>query len=226
VVSQSEKLADGVYRIFGGYNAVAVEFADHILLFEGAVQNGARAAANIAEVKRVIPNKPIRYAVISHHHFDHTSGIAATVAEGARIVSHESNVALLQRGLAAPRTLAPDAMSKSGKKPIFDPVVGDMRVFEDATRRVELHVMKGLPHADGMLMLYLPKEKIMAYADTYNAPPAGQVAPRIVAVDVMMANVRRVGMDFTRVVSVHAPNPDRPITRAEIDASIAATGTP
>jgi glyoxylase-like metal-dependent hydrolase (beta-lactamase superfamily II) len=226
VVSQSEKLADGVYRIFGGYNAVAVEFADHILLFEGAVQNEARAAANIAEVKRVIPNKPIRYAVISHHHFDHTSGIAATVAEGARIVSHESNVALLQRGLAAPRTLAPDAMSKSGKKPIFDPVVGDMRVFEDATRRVELHVMKGLPHADGMLMLYLPKEKIMAYADTYNAPPAGQVAPRIVAVDVMMANVRRVGMDFTRVVSVHAPNPDRPITKAEIEASLAATGTP
>jgi len=75
-------------------------------------------------------------------------------------------------------------------------------------------------------MLYLPKEKIMAYADTYNAPPAGQVAPRIVAVDVMMANVRRVGMDFNRVVSVHAPNPDRPITKAEIEASLAATGTP
>ena len=222
----SEKLADGVYRINGAYNALAIEFANYILLFEPGPQNEARAQAIIAETKKVIPGKPIRYGVISHHHFDHTSGIAATVAEGARIVSHESNVALFQRGLAAPRTLAPDAMSKSGKKPIFDPVVGDMRVFEDATRRVELHVMKGLPHADGMLMLYLPKEKIMAYADTYNAPPAGQVAPRIVAVDVMMANVRRVGMDFNRVVSVHAPNPDRPITKAEIEASLAATGTP
>jgi glyoxylase-like metal-dependent hydrolase (beta-lactamase superfamily II) len=225
VVSQSEKLADGVYRIFGDYNAVAVEFMDHILLFEAAVQNEARSAANIAEAKRVIPNKPIRYAVLTHHHFDHTSGIAAVVAEGARIVSHESTVTLFQRALAAPRTLAPDAMSKSGKKPIFDPVVGDQRVFEDATRRVELHVMKGLPHADGMLMLYLPKEKIMAYADTYSAPPAGQIAPRIVDVDVMMATVRRLGMNFDRVVSIHAPIPDRPITRAEIEASL-STGTP
>jgi hypothetical protein len=146
------------------------------------------------------------------------------VAEGAHIVSHESTVALFQRALAAPRTLAPDAISKSAKKPIFDPVVGDQRVFEDATRRAELHVMKGLSHADGMLMLYLPKEKIMAYADTYSAPPAGQVAPHNVDVDIMMANVRRLGMNFDRVVSIHAPNPDRPITRAEIEASI-STGT-
>ena len=221
VTAQSEKLAEGVYRIFGGYNAVAVEFADHIFVFEGASQNEARTQANFAEIKRVIPNKPIRYAAISHHHFDHTSGIAATVAEGARIVSHESNKALFERGLAAPRTLAPDAMSKSGKKPIFDPVVGDKRVFQDATHTVELHLMKGLPHADGMLMLYLPKEKIFAYADTYNAPVAGQVAPRIVAVDVMMANVQRLGLDFDRVVSIHPPNPDRPINRAEIVTSIA-----
>lgn len=220
VVAQSEKLADGVYRIYGGYNAVAVEFADHILVYEGGPQNEARAQANFTEIKRVIPNKPIRYAVISHHHFDHTSGLPATVAEGARIVSHESNVELFKNALAAPRTLAPDAMSKSGKKPIFDPVVGDRRVFQDATRTAEIHVLKGLPHADGMLVLYLPKEKIFAYADTYNAPPAGQTAPRITAVEVMMANVNRLKLDFDRVVSIHPPNPDRPITRAEILASL------
>src|SRR5262245_59126742 len=30
----SEKLADGVFRINGAYNALAIEFADHILIFE------------------------------------------------------------------------------------------------------------------------------------------------------------------------------------------------
>jgi glyoxylase-like metal-dependent hydrolase (beta-lactamase superfamily II) len=222
VVAQSEKMAEGVYRIYGGYNAVAVEFADHILVYEGGPQNEARAQANFAEIKRVIPNKPIRYAVVSHHHFDHTSGLTATVAEGARIVSHESNVEFFKSALAAPRALAPDAMSKSGKKPIFDPVVGDKRVFQDATRTAEIHLLKGLPHADGMLVLYLPKEKILAYADTYNAPPAGQTAPRITAVEVMMANIDRLKLDFDRAVSVHAPNPDRPITRAEMVASLGA----
>ena len=89
----SEKLADGVYRINGAYNALAIEFSDHILLFEPGPQNEARAQAIIAETKKVIPNKPIRYGVISHHHFDHTSGLPAVVAEGITIVTPEVNKA-------------------------------------------------------------------------------------------------------------------------------------
>lgn len=223
VTATSEQLAPGVFQIKGGYNALAVEFADHILLYEGGPQNEARAQANIAEAKRVIPNKPVRYAIFSHHHFDHSSGITATVAEGARIVSHESNKPLFERALAAPRTLAPDAMSRSGRKPVFDPVVGDKRVFSDATRTVEIHLVKGLPHADGMLMAYLPKERIIAYADIYNAGANGQPGPRIVATEVWVDNMEKLGFQFDRAVSVHAPNPDRPITRAEIYQSIGRT---
>jgi hypothetical protein len=55
----SEKLADGVYRLNGAYNALAVEFADYSLIFEPGPQNEARAQAIIAETKRIIPNKPI-----------------------------------------------------------------------------------------------------------------------------------------------------------------------
>ena len=41
----SERLANGVYRITGGYVALAVEFGDHILLFEPAgPKRGARAS--------------------------------------------------------------------------------------------------------------------------------------------------------------------------------------
>ena len=57
----SEKLADGVYRINGAYNALAIEFRDHIVLFEGGPQSEERSLAIIAEAKKVIPNKPIRY---------------------------------------------------------------------------------------------------------------------------------------------------------------------
>ena len=113
----SEKLADGVYRINGAYNALAIEFKDHIVLFEGGPQNEARSLAIIAEAKKVIPNKPIRYSILTHHHFDHSSGLPAVVAEGVTIITHDVNKAFLLKALSAPRTLAPDAMSKSGKKP-------------------------------------------------------------------------------------------------------------
>jgi hypothetical protein len=106
----SEKLADGVYRIRGAYNALAVEFKDYIVLFEPGPQNEARGLAVIAETKRVIPNKPIKYGVLSHHHFDHTGGLAAPLGEGVIIVTPEVNKPFLEKALANPRTLAPDAV--------------------------------------------------------------------------------------------------------------------
>lgn len=219
---QSEKLADGVFRINGAYNALAVEFRDHILLFEPGPQNEARALAIIAEAKRVIPNKPIRYGVISHHHFDHTSGLAAVVAEGIAIVTPQVNQAFLEKALSAPRTLAPDTLSKSGKKVKIDPVVGDKRVFQDDTRTFEVHLIKGLPHADGLLVGYLPKEKILVYADMFNLPPAATPVPNppVVGTMVFADNLDRLKLDVERIMSVHSLNPDRLTSVADIRASL------
>jgi glyoxylase-like metal-dependent hydrolase (beta-lactamase superfamily II) len=218
----SEKLADGVYRINGPYNSLAIEFADHILLFEPGPQNEARAQAVIAEAKRVIPNKPIRYGIISHHHFDHTSGLPAVVAEGITIVTPEVNRDVLMTALSAPRTLAPDSMSKSGKKPLIEGFKGDKRVFQDSTRTFEVHVIKGLPHADGLVIGYLPKEKILVYADMFNLPPASNPIPDppVVGTGVFLDNLERLKLDVDRVMSIHSLNPDRLTTVAEMKASL------
>jgi glyoxylase-like metal-dependent hydrolase (beta-lactamase superfamily II) len=218
----SEKLADGVFRINGAYNSLAIEFADHILLFEPGPQNEARAQAVIAEAKRVIPNKPIRYGVISHHHFDHTSGLPAVVAEGITIVTPEVNRDFLMTTLSAPRTLAPDSMSKSGKKPVIEGFKGDKRVFQDATRTFEVHLIKGLPHADGLVIGYLPKEKILVYADMFNLPPANDPVPNppVVGTMVFLDNIERLKLEPERVMSIHSLNPDRLTTVAEMKASL------
>jgi glyoxylase-like metal-dependent hydrolase (beta-lactamase superfamily II) len=218
----SEKLADGVYRITGGYVALAIDFRDHILLYEPAGQNEARAQAVIAEAKRVIPGKPIRYGVLSHHHFDHTSGLPGVVAEGITIVTHEDNVGFLRNALRNPRTLAPDAMSRSGKQPVIEGM-RDKRVFTDGTRTVEIHEIKGLPHADGMLIAYLPKENIVAYADMFNLVAPGQPPvpnPPVVGTQVFVANLERLGISNANIISVHAPNPDRPIAQRDILATL------
>lgn len=218
----SERIADGIYRITGGYVALAVEFDDHILIFEPAGQNDARAQAIIAEAKRVIPNKPIRYGVLSHHHFDHTSGIGAVVAEGITIVTHEVNKAFFENALSGPRTLAPDAMARSGRKPVIE-TVGDKRVFTDGRQTVEIHNIKGLPHADGMLIAYIPSARTVAYADMFNLVPPGQPPvpnPPVVGTQVFVENLERLGLDWENIISVHAPNPDRPITRRDILATL------
>jgi glyoxylase-like metal-dependent hydrolase (beta-lactamase superfamily II) len=217
----SEKLADGVWRINGAYNALAVEFADHVVLFEPGPQSEARAQAILAETSRVIPGKPIRYGVISHHHFDHTGGLAAVAAEGITIVTPEVNRAFLENALGAPRTLLGDALARSGRKPVIEGFAGDQRVFEDATRRFGIHVIKGLPHADGLVIGYLPQEKILVYADMFNLPPASDPVPNppVVGTGVFLANIERLGLQPERIMSIHSLNPDRLTSVADIRAS-------
>jgi len=217
----SEKLADGVYRLNGAYNAMAIEFKDHIVLFEGGPQNEARAQAIIAEAKRVIPGKPIRYSILTHHHFDHSSGLPAIVAEDVTIITHDVNKNFLLKALSAPRTLAPDAMSKSGRKPKIESVQ-EKRVLQDETRTVEIYHVVGLPHADGMLMVYLPKERILAYADMFNLPPQENPVPNppVVGTQVFLANIERLNLDPERILSVHTLNPDRLATKADITKSL------
>ena len=85
-----------MYRITGGYVALVVEFADHIVVVEGP-EGDERARAIMAEARRVIPGKPIKYVVNTHHHFDHASGLPAFAAERVTIVTHENNRTLFNR---------------------------------------------------------------------------------------------------------------------------------
>jgi glyoxylase-like metal-dependent hydrolase (beta-lactamase superfamily II) len=207
----SEKLADGVYRITGGYVAMVVEFRDYVVVLEGG-QSEARGLAIIAETKRLIPNKRIKYVVNTHPHFDHAGGLAPFAAEGITILTDDNNKFFLEASLGSPRTLVGDALAKSHKKPKVEGVV-DKMVLQDETRTLELHHIAKLEHSDGMLVAYLPKEKILFTAD-FNVPPPGQAASPSIAT--LVQNIERLQLDFDRHVMVHAPNPDRPMTKADL----------
>jgi glyoxylase-like metal-dependent hydrolase (beta-lactamase superfamily II) len=222
MTTPSEKLADGVYRIHSAYNSLAVEFSDQVLLIEPGPQSEARTLAGIAETRKLFPGKPIKYGVITHHHFDHTGGIEAVAAEGITIVTPEVNKAFLEKALSGPRTLAPDALARSGKKPMIEGFKGDKRVFQDATRTVEIHVIKGLPHADGLVVAWLPKEKILVYADMFNLPPANDPVPNppIIGTRVFYDNLQRLGIVPDKILSIHNLNPDRLATLQDIKSSL------
>jgi glyoxylase-like metal-dependent hydrolase (beta-lactamase superfamily II) len=207
----SERLADGVYRITGGYISLAVEFRDYVVVLEGG-QSEARGLAVIAETRRLFPGKRIKYVVNTHPHFDHASGLPPFVAAGISIITDDNNKYFLEAALGSPRTLAGDALAKSHKKPKVEGVIDDL-VLKDETRTLELHHVEKLEHSEGMLIAYLPRERILFTAD-FNAPGPGQaVSPSIAT---LVQNIERLGLEFDRHVLVHAPNPDRPMTRADL----------
>ena len=145
--------------------SLAIDMGDHILVVESG-QSDARGMAVMAAAKQAIPNKPIRFVVNSHPHFDHASGLAAAVAEGATILTHRNNEDVLERLLSGPRTLSGDSLSKvSNRRANVVEGVGDRDVRKGTNGKVvELHRIPN-EHSDGMLAVYLPAEKVLWTAD-------------------------------------------------------------
>ena len=168
---QIEKVSNGLWSLNGaGTRSLAVEFRDHVVMLEGPTSDARSAAVNEL-VRKTIPNKPIRYVVNTHAHYDHAGGLRQYVAEGITVITHESNKAFFEKVWARPHTLEPDAQSNS-PKPVMIETVADKRVLTDGTQTVELYFHKGNGHHTGTLIAWLPRERILLYGDGYN-PPAG-----------------------------------------------------
>ena len=159
----SEKLADGVYRITGGYVALAVEFKDHVVVLEGG-QSEARGLAVIAETKKLIPEQADQVRRQHAPALRSRQRPGAVRRPRAPRSSPTTTTRLSRAGAGAPRTLVGDMLAKANKKPKVEGV-GDKRVLKDETRTIELHHIQNLEHSDGMLVAFLPKEKILFTAD-------------------------------------------------------------
>ncbi len=201
---ETQRLADGVWFLGGGsHNSVLVEFADHLMLIESPLYDG-RAQAVVSEARRLVPGKPIRWVVNSHHHFDHAGGLRALAATGATLVVSEDARPWFERTFAQGNTVRPDAMQRSGRPAAFSGVAG-RRTFADATRTVEVHYIQESVHAQGFMMAWLPKERLLVEADAYtpgppNSPPPAQANPLHVN---LVANIERLRLDVDRIVPLH-----------------------
>lgn len=203
---QVQKLANGVYYFTGGsHHSLVIDQRDHIVVVEGP-QDEARSLAVIAKAKETIPNKPIRYLVNTHVHFDHSGGLRTYVAEGATIVTHAMNRPYYEQAWSAPRTLNPDALAKANKPATFETFT-DKHVLTDGKRSIEVHLIAGNGHNDAFAMVYLPTEKILSMVDAWaplapNAPPPP--APSPFAIN-LYENIQRLKLDVRQIAALHGP---------------------
>jgi glyoxylase-like metal-dependent hydrolase (beta-lactamase superfamily II) len=217
----AEMLGPGVFKITGNYTSLAIDMGDHILVIESG-QSDQRGTAVMAAAKQAIPNKPIRFVVNSHPHFDHASGLAAAVAEGATILTHNNNEKVLEQLLAGPRTLTGDSLSKvSNRRTNVVEGVGDRDIRKGSNGKVvELHRIPN-EHSDGMLAVYLPAEKVLWSADiTVVNPNPGQLG----VVKAAAETLDKLKLDYNSWIPAHPPNPDKPLTKADVMAAV-KTGT-
>jgi glyoxylase-like metal-dependent hydrolase (beta-lactamase superfamily II) len=213
-----ENLAPGVYYLKGGtHHSVAIEQADHVVVVEGP-QTEERSLAVIAKVKETIPNKPLRYLINSHVHFDHSGGLRTWVDEGATIVTHAMNQPYYEMAWKAPHTLNPDRLAQSNKTAMFETFT-DKHTLTDGKRAIEIYPIAGNGHNDAFAMVYLPAEGILIEADAYtpaaaNAPPPA--APNPFSVN-LNDNIAKLKLNVRQIAALHGP---RVATMADLRAAI------
>jgi len=193
-----DELAGGVWFLSGGsHHSVLVEFDEYTALVE-APQNDARALAVIAKARELVPGKPLRYLVNTHHHFDHSGGLRAAVAEGLTVITHEINRPLYEELVARPHTVMADHLAQNPAPLMIETVAGD-ETYEltDGSRTLQASRIVGDTHNDGILMVYLPGERILIEADSYTPGRGGPTAENLLKV------IQERGLRVAQIAPIH-----------------------
>ncbi|HEU4522798.1 MAG TPA: MBL fold metallo-hydrolase, partial [Thermoanaerobaculia bacterium] len=136
--------------------------------FETGATSSSITEELIRLVHETVPDKPIRYVILSHFHGDHAGGVRAFIAEGATVITTSETTDLLTKAARRPHRIGRDRLTGRNIDPKFLLVDG-RRSITDGERLIEIIEIEGNPHAEGLLALWLPLEKFLFVADVFHA---------------------------------------------------------
>lgn len=150
----------------GTYQVPFVVMDDFVVAYEAPLGIAATRQV-IAEIRRIAPDKPIRYVVVSHFHADHAGGVGAYAEIGATILSSAENRDVLQayaannrsrlQGQDGPCTdiaIAFEAVPASGR-----------RIVDSGGHRLDIIDFAGVSHVEHMLALFDADSGVFMGAD-------------------------------------------------------------
>jgi glyoxylase-like metal-dependent hydrolase (beta-lactamase superfamily II) len=154
------KIADHVWYMNGN---TFFEFDDHITMVE-ANRTDAALQAILDVVNALVPGKRVTQVIQSHHHFDHSVGLRAAVAQGLTVISRRGNEGIFREMVARPARLFPDALGRSPKPLQFIPVDDHLKL-KDSTNEIDIYHIVGNYHmADGVIV-HVPASNLLVEAD-------------------------------------------------------------
>ncbi len=169
------EVAKGVWQITGGtHHSMVIEMKDHLIVAEAPLYE-ERSQAVLAELEKKFPGKPVRSIINTHFHNDHSGGLRAYVAAGATVVTGKVNAPFFQTMFSAPHTRVPDSLQRNPKPAVVETVETEKKVLTDGERSIEVYPVS-TSHVEGMLVVYLPREKLLFVSDLFSPGAPRQVS--------------------------------------------------
>src|SRR3954463_7026826 len=145
---QPIKVADHVWFLNGN---TFFEFDDHLTMVE-ANRTDEQLQAILDVVNALVPGKRVTQVIQTHHHFDHSVGLRAAVAQGLTVISRRGNEGIFREMVSRPAKLFPDALGRNPKPLKFIPVDDHLKM-KDATNEIDIfHIVGNYHMADGIIV--------------------------------------------------------------------------
>ena len=118
--------------------------------------------------------------------------------------------------MSGPRTLTGDSLSKvTSRRTDVVTGIGDRDTRRGTNNKVVDLIHVPNEHSDGMVAVYLPGEKVLWTADITVVNPNPVQLATLKAVD----SATRA-LDYNAFIPAHPPNPDKPLTKADVTAAV------
>jgi cyclase len=190
-------VAGNIYLLQGtGGNIAASVGEDGIVLVDDEF---APLAPKIAAALKslAITDKPVRYVINTHYHFDHTGGNAPFAGEGSTVIAHDNVRSRLVTGGTAGNGGAVRMTTKPAEKGAL-PVITfdhDVSVHLNGEDIRALHFPAG--HTDGDAIIFFPKANVVHMGDDYvrygfpfiDVDAGGSVAGMITACEAVISTL-------------------------------------
>ena len=184
-----------IYR-YGNSQSMFIVTKDGVIATDPASYGRPNGGQQYLDEIRKITDKPVKYLIYSHVHFDHIAGGKVFKDAGARVVAHKNATDRL-KVLQDPHVVIPDeSVSDRG------------RTIRLGGTTLELKYA-GRSHSDSMLIMRLPKEKLIFVVDLLPVgtfPARGMIDFYPLEAEDFIKKI--IAMDWERMIPGHPGAPD------------------
>ncbi len=196
-----EELAKNIYFIPNaaqGYNVIFVNNRDGITVLE--TPQSTQAARDIVRtIGEKFPSRKIKRAVPTHHHFDHSGGIYGFLEAGIPILTTPGNEEFVSLIGTAPRNIG---NNKGTPEKISVSSFAEKYTLGRGSRKIQLFNVGPNPHAEEIVIAYLPAIKTVFVADIFSA--RGETIPPANANQLAFAEqLEKLDLDIETFIPVH-----------------------